>query len=67
MKLATKPRRRIDAITSIAPTMSVNVAVAASKVEASAPGTTSPNSAPARIAMVVVVVTLRTREVPKTA
>ena len=42
MKLATKPSRRIEASTSIAPTNSVNVAEAASSEAGSPFGTTSP-------------------------
>ena len=63
MKLATNPRRRIEATMSIAPTINVSVAEAANSDAASPSGTIVPNAAAARIASVVVVLTLSTREV----
>ena len=49
------------------PTISPNVARACNSFMGSPSGTTEPSSAPTRIAMVVVVVTLSTRDVPSTA
>ena len=67
MKLATKPSRKTDAKISMTPTIRVRSAVASSTAAARPPGTTSPSSAPVRIASVVVVLTLSGREVPSTA
>ena len=64
MKLAMKPSRRSEATRRIAPTSSVSVADTRNRAAASPPAATSPNSAPARIAIVVVVLTLNTLEVP---
>ena len=67
MKFATKPSRRIQAATRIAPTINVSVAEARRSAPESAPGTTSASSAPVRIASVVVPLTLNTRDVPSAA
>ena len=67
MKLATKPRRSTAAATSITPTSSASVAVAVSSLAGSPSGTTRPSCVPARIASVVVELTLSTREVPSSA
>jgi hypothetical protein len=67
IKLAIKPRRSKEASVRTAPTKRANKAVALSRDDGSPLGTTSPSSAAVRIAMVVVVLTLSTREVPMTA
>ena len=67
MKFATKPSFINRANTSIAPTSAVSVAVAVMSFSGSPSGTTSPNCVPARIASVVVELTLNTREVPSSA
>ncbi len=67
MKFATKPSFRSLASMSIAPTSSVSVAVAVTSFIGSPSGTTSPSSVPARIASVVVELTLNTRDVPSSA
>jgi hypothetical protein len=67
MKFATKPSRRIEARKSIAPTNNASVAEAVSSEAGSPFGTTSPSSAAANMARVVVVLTLSTHEVPRTA
>lgn len=67
MKLATKPRRRTAATTRITPTSAAKVASASSARAGSPSGTTSASWAPVRIAMVVVVLTLSTRERPRSA
>ena len=67
MKLATKPRRSTAAATSNTPTSSASVAVAVSSLAGSPSGTTSPSCVPARIARVVVELTLSTRELPSSA
>ncbi len=67
MKLATKPRRSTRAARRIAPTMIARVAVA---VIGFVPGfvvASSPRAEAPRIAMVVVVLTLSMREVPRRA
>ena len=66
MKLATKPSRRIDAATRIAPTSRVSVADAR-RSAAGSPAGAPASSAPVRIASVVVVLTLKTRDVPRSA
>ncbi len=67
MKLATKPSRNSRAASSIAPTSSVSVAVAVMSFAGSPSGTTRPSCVPARIASVVVELTLSTREEPASA
>ena len=67
MKLATKPSLNSRAATSAAPTSKVSVAVAVTRRAGSPSGTASPSCVPARIAMVVVELTLSTREVPSSA
>ncbi|MNE58755.1 hypothetical protein D3C80_1538070 [compost metagenome] len=67
MKLATKPRRSNPATIRIAPTIRASVAEPASKVAASPSGLIWPNAEPARMARVVVVLTLSGRDVPSTA
>ena len=67
IKFATIPRRSRDATKSAAPTSSVSVAEAVSRAAGLPSGTTCPNWAAVRIAKVVVVLTLSTREVPSTA
>ena len=67
MKSATNPRRITRASTSIAPTSAVSVAVAVTSLAGSPSGTTSASSVPARIASVVVELTLSTRDVPSSA
>ncbi len=67
MKSAKKPTRSTAARTSMTPTINVSVAAARSNKSGSPPGTTSARLAPVRIAIVVVVVTLSTRELPSAA
>ncbi len=67
MKLATNPRRSSLARSSIAPTNTVSVAVAVTSFAASPSGTARPSSVPARIARVVVELTLSTRDEPSSA
>ena len=67
MKSATEPSRRSEASRRVAPTNNVNVTEALSRGAGSPLGTTSPSSAPTRIASVVVVLTLSAREVPSKA
>ena len=67
MKLATKPRRSTAAATSITPTSSESVAAAVTSFAGSPSGTTEPSCVPARIASVVVELTLSTRELPSSA
>ncbi len=67
MKLARKPSRSTDASASMMPTISASVAAAVNSMAGSPFGTTTASSAPVKIAIVVVVVTLSTREVPSTA
>ena len=67
MKFATKPSRSSRAASSIAPTSAVSVAVAVISRAGSPSGTVSPSCVPARIASVVVELTLSTREVPSSA
>ncbi len=67
MKLATKPRRISRATSNIAPTRAVSVAVATRSRAGSPSGTASPSSVPARIANVVVELTLSTRDDPRKA
>ncbi len=67
MKLATKPRRKTQATIRIAPTSRVSVAAARSSAAVSPVGTAGASAAPVRIAIVVVVLTLKTREVPSQA
>lgn len=57
----------VEASKSAAPTSSVNVAEALSRAAVLPLSTTCPNWAAVRIANVVVVLTLSTREVPSTA
>jgi len=67
MKLATKPSFSNHATTSAAPTNKVSVAVAVTRRPGSPSGTARPSCVPARIAMVVVELTLSTREAPSSA
>ncbi len=67
MKLDTNPRRITRASTSMAPTSTVSVAVAVTSLAGSPSGTTSPSWVPARIASVVVELTLSTDDVPSSA
>ena len=67
MKFATNPSRSIDAPISNAPVRAVSVAVAVISLPGSPSGTTNPNCAPARIASVVVELTLSTRDEPSSA
>ena len=67
MKLATNPRRSNRASNSIAPTSAVSVAVAVTSFAGSPSGTTRPSCVPARIASVVVELTLSTRDEPSSA
>ncbi len=67
MKLATNPSFKSLATRSIAPTNAVSVAVAVTSLAASPSGTTSPSCVPARIANVVVELTLSTRDEPSNA
>ena len=67
MKLATNPRRNSRANNSIAPTSAVSVAVAVTSFAGSPSGTTRPSCVPARIASVLVELTLSTREEPSSA
>ena len=67
MKFATNPSFSSLATTSIAPTSAVSVAVAVTSFAGSPSGTTSPSCVPARMASVVVELTLRTRDVPSSA
>ncbi len=65
MKLATNPRRSREAATRMAPTSKVSVADAVMRAAASPPGTAWPSAAADRMAIVVVVLTLSGREVPR--
>ena len=67
MKLATNPRRISLARISIAPTSAVRVAVAVTSFAGSPSGTARPSWVPARIASVVVELTLSTRDEPSSA
>ena len=67
MKSATKPRRNTPASTSIAPTRAVSVAAATSSRAGSPSGTANPSWVPARMASVVVELTLNTRDEPSSA
>ena len=67
MKFATKPRRSSRASSSIAPTRAASVAVAVTSLPGSLSGTARPNCVPARMASVVVELTLSTREAPSSA
>ena len=67
MKLATNPRRISLASNSIAPTSPVSVAVAVTSFAGSPSGTARPSCVPARIASVVVELTLSTRDEPSSA
>jgi hypothetical protein len=67
MKVATNPRRSTDASIRNTPTIAVNVAVAVISLAGSPSGTTRPSCVPARMASVVVELTLSTREVPSSA
>ena len=67
MKLATNPSRSSRASTSIAPTSAVSVAVAVTSFAGSPSGTARPSCVPARIASVVVELTLSTRDEPSSA
>ena len=67
MKFATKPSRSSDATSSMPPTRTLSVAVAPNRVAGSALGATAPSSAAVRMAIVVVVLTLRGRDVPSSA
>ena len=67
MKLETNPRRISLASRSIAPVSTVSVAVAVTSFAGSPSGTTRPSCVPARMARVVVELTLRTRDEPSSA
>jgi hypothetical protein len=67
MKLATNPRRISLAKSSVAPTSAVRVAVAVTSFADSPSGTLKPSCVPARIARVVVELTLSTRDEPSSA
>src|SRR5262245_1275474 len=67
MKFATKPNRNSRANTNIAPTSAVSVAVAVTSFAGSPSGTASPSCVPARMASVVVELTLKTRDEPSSA
>ena len=67
IKLAIKPNRRTAASISMAPTSSARVAAAAMYSPAVPFGATSASSVAVRIAMVVVVLILSGRDVPKKA
>ena len=67
MKLETKPRRITRASSSATPTNAASVAVAVTSFAGSPSGTTMPSCAPARIASVLVELTLRTRDEPSSA
>ena len=67
MKLAMKPSRRNEARARMAPTRSVKVAEALNSAAGLPLGTTWLSCAAAKMAMVVVVLTLSGREVPNTA
>ena len=67
IKLATNPRRISLARSSIAPTNAVRVAVAVTSFAGSPSGTARPSCVPARIASVVVELTLSTRDEPSSA
>ena len=67
MKLAIRPSFRHEAASSVIPTNSASVAVAATICSGVFPCETSANSAPVSIPMVAVVLMLRRREVPKMA
>jgi hypothetical protein len=64
MKLATNPRRSRDARISTTPTRAVSVAAATTSFAGSPSGTISPSCVPARMARVVVELTLSTRDEP---
>lgn len=65
MKLAMNPSLSIRAVSNSAPTTAVRVAVATASCAGSPFGTATPSSAAVRMASVVVVLTLRTREEPR--
>jgi hypothetical protein len=67
MKLARKPSRSTEASASRRPTSSVRVARAGTITAMLPSGDTSASAAPVRMAMVVVVLTLRTWDEPSTA
>ncbi|MNP41868.1 hypothetical protein D3C76_1355940 [compost metagenome] len=67
MKLATKPRRNKPAIVRIAPTNKASVADATSNSMGVPNGLARAITDPASMASVVVVLTLRGRDVPSTA
>jgi hypothetical protein len=67
MKLAMAPNRSTDAIRSIRPTRTVSVVAAVSSWTGSPLGTTAASWAPVRMPMVVVVLTLSGRDVPRKA
>ena len=67
MKFATNPSCNSRARSSIAPTSAASVAVAVTSFAASPSGTTRPSCVPARIASVLVELTLSTREEPSNA
>ena len=67
MKLATNPSFISLASSSIAPTSAASVAVAVTSLPGSPSGTTRPSCVPARIASVVVLLTLNTRDEPSSA
>ena len=67
MKFATNPKRSAAATSKTSPTSTVSVAAAVASPAASAPGTASDSADPTRMAIVVVVLTLRTAERPRAA
>jgi hypothetical protein len=67
MKLATKPKRKARAASSIAPTRTESVADATRGSSAGSAASASPIALAHRMAMGVVVLTLSTRDVPRTA
>jgi len=67
MKLAMKPNRSTAATTSMTPTRTASAVPAATSPAVSAPGMTSRSADPTRIAIVVVVLTLSERDVPRNA
>ena len=67
MKFATKPSRRSEATDQDRPTSSVSVADARSSAAGSPARATAASWAPVRIAIVVVVLTLSTLDVPRKA
>ena len=67
MKLATKPSRKSRATSRIAPTRTASVAVAVTALVPGCVASRPPSAVAPRIAIVVVVLTLSMREVPRSA